>query len=75
MDNRRKQAACALMTALTVLVTAAFVPAEQRKAACKKVEDVWNSWGTAFSIACRESVKGENSETVEFRLYLLDCLR
>ena len=66
MDNRRKQAACALMTALTVLVTAAFVPAEQRKAA-------W--WGPAFSIACRESVKGENSETVEFRLYLLDCLR
>ena len=66
MDNRRKQAACALMTALTVLVTAAFVPAEQRKAA-------W--WGTAFSIACRESVKEENSETVEFRLYLLDCLR
>ena len=43
MDNRRKQAACALMTALTVLVTAAFAPAEQRKAACKKVEDVWNS--------------------------------
>ena len=66
MDNRRKQAACALMTALTVLVTAAFAPAEQRKAA-------W--WGTAFPIACRESVKGENSETVEFRLYLLDCLR
>ena len=66
MDNRRKQAACALMTALTVLVTAAFAPAEQRKA-------VW--WGTAFSIACRESVKEENSETVEFRLYLLDCLR
>ncbi|WP_418680749.1 hypothetical protein [Agathobaculum sp.] len=66
MDNRRKQAACALMTALTVLVTAAFAPAEQRKAA-------W--WGTAFSIACRESVKEENSETVEFRLYLLDCLR
>lgn len=66
MDNRRKQAACALMTALTVLVTAAFVPAEQRKAA-------W--WGTAFSIACRERGKGENSETVEFRLYLLDCLR
>lgn len=66
MDNRRKQAACALMTALTVLVTAAFAPAEQRKAA-------W--WGTAFSIACCESVKGENSETVEFRLYLLDCLR
>ena len=54
------------MTALTVLVTAAFAPAEQRKAA-------W--WGTAFSIACRESVKEENSETVEFRLYLLDCLR
>ena len=66
MDNRRKQAACALMTALTVLVTAAFAPAEQRKAA-------W--WGTVFSIACRESVKGENSETVEFRLYLLDCFR
>lgn len=66
MDNRRKQAACALMTALTVLATAAFAPAEQRKAA-------W--WGTAFSIACRESVKRENSETVEFRLYLLDCLR
>lgn len=66
MDNRRKQAACALMTALTVLVTAAFAPAEQRKAA-------W--WGTAFSIACRESVKEENSETVEFRLYLLECLR
>ena len=66
MDNRRKQAACALMTALTVLVTAAFAPAEQRKAA-------W--WGTAFSIACRESVKGEHSETIEFRLYLLDCLR
>lgn len=66
MDNRRKQAACALMTALTVLVTAAFAPAEQRKAA-------W--WGTAFSISCRESVKGENSETVEFRLYLLDCFR
>ena len=66
MDNRRKQAASALMTALTVLVTAAFAPAEQRKAA-------W--WGTAFSIACRESVKEENSETVEFRLYLLDCLR
>ena len=66
MDNRRKQAACALMTALTVFVTAAFAPAEQRKAA-------W--WGTAFSIACRESVKGENGETVEFRLYLLDCLR
>ena len=66
MDNRRKQAACALMTALTVLVTAAFAPSEQRKAA-------W--WGTAFSIACRESVKEENSETVEFRLYLLDCLR
>ena len=66
MDNRRKQAACALMTALTVLVTAAFAPAEQRKAA-------W--WGTAFSIACRESVKGETSETVEFRLYLLDCFR
>ena len=66
MDNRRKQAVCALMTALTVLVTAAFAPAEQRKAA-------W--WGTAFSIACRESVKEENSETVEFRLYLLDCLR
>ena len=66
MDNRRKQAACALMTALTVLVTAAFAPAEQRKAA-------W--WGTAFSIACRESVKEENSETVEIRLYLLDCLR
>ena len=66
MDNRRKQAACALMTALTVLVTAAFAQAEQRKAA-------W--WGTAFSIACRESVKEENSETVEFRLYLLDCLR
>lgn len=66
MDNRKKQAACALMTALTVLVTAAFAPAEQRKAA-------W--WGTAFSIACRESVKEENSETVEFRLYLLDCLR
>ena len=66
MDNRKKQAACALMTALTVLVTAAFAPAKQRKAA-------W--WGTAFSIACRESVKGENSETVEFRLYLLDCLR
>ena len=54
------------MTALTVLVTAAFAPAEQRKAA-------W--WGTAFSIACRESVKGENGETVEFRLYLLDCFR
>lgn len=66
MDNRRKQAVCALMTALTVFVTAAFAPAEQRKAA-------W--WGTAFSIACRESVKGENRETVEFRLYLLDCFR
>lgn len=66
MDNRRKQAACALMTALTVLVTAAFAPAEQRKAA-------W--WGTAFSIACRESAREGKTDTVEFRLYLLDCLR
>ena len=45
MDNRRKQAVCALMTALTVLVTAAFAPAEG------------------------------NTDTVEFRLYLLDCFR
>lgn len=66
MDNRRKQAACALMTALTVLVTAAFAPVEQRKAA-------W--WGTAFSIACRESAREGNNDTVEFRLYLLDCFR
>ena len=66
MDNRRKQAACALMTALTVLVTAAFAPMEQRKAA-------W--WGTAFSIACRESAQENAGETVEFRLYLLDCFR
>lgn len=66
MNDRARQAVCVLMTAVTVLVTAAFAPAKQRKAA-------W--WGTAFSIACRESVKGENSETVEFRLYLLDCFR
>ena len=66
MDNRRKQAACALMTALTVLVTAAFAPMEQRKAA-------W--WGTAFSIACRESAREVNTDTVQFRLYLLDCFR
>lgn len=55
-----------MMTALTVLVTAAFAPAEQRKAA-------W--WGTAFSIACRESAREGNTDTVEFRLYLLDCFR
>ena len=41
------------MTALTVLVTAAFAPMEQRKAA-------W--WGTAFSIACRESAREGNTD-------------
>lgn len=66
MNDRARQAVCVLMTAVTVLVTAAFAPERPRRAA-------W--WCTAFSIACRESVKGENSETVEFRLYLLDCFR
>lgn len=66
MDNRRKQAACALMTALTVLVTAAFAPEQPRRAA-------W--WCTAFSIACRESAQENAGETVEFRLRILDFLR
>ena len=65
MDNRRKQAACALMTALTVLVTAAFAPMEQRKAA----------WWERRSPSPAASAREGNTDTVEFRLYLLDCFR
>ena len=66
MNDRARQAVCVLMTAATVLVTAAFAPMEQRKAA-------W--WCTAFSIACRESAQENAGETVEFRLRILDFLR
>ena len=66
MNDRARQAVCVLMTAVTVLVTAAFAPERPRRAA-------W--WCTAFSIACRESAREGNTDTVEFRLYLLDCFR
>ena len=62
MNDRARQAVCVLMTAVTVLVTAAFAPERPRRAA----------W---WSIACRESAQENAGETVEFRLRILDFLR
>ena len=62
MNDRARQAVCVLMTAVTVLVTAAFAPERPRRAA-------W--WCTA----CRESAQENAGETVEFRLRILDFLR
>lgn len=66
MNSRARQAVCVLMTAVTVLATAAFAPERRERAA-------W--WCTAFSLTCRESTQENEGETVEFRLRILDIFR